>query len=63
MEKSTKLLWWGYEHENGSFQVKRYFNNRDLVEARESPFVVYVIGPFLAKDREEALFKMDGRPK
>jgi len=49
-----KNYWWGYLHTNGSYQVKRYFNKRDIDEALESPFVVSVSGVFLAKNREEA---------
>lgn len=47
--------WWGYKHVNGSLQVKRYFDLRDIEEARESSFVQYVTGPFDARDREHAL--------
>jgi len=47
--------WWGYEHVNGSLQAKRYFDERDLQEARESDFVARVVGPFGCDTREEAL--------
>jgi len=47
--------WWGYEHVNGSLQAKRYFDERDLTEARESAFVALVVGPFNCNTREEAL--------
>lgn len=50
-----KLKWWAYIHENGSLQVKRFFGPRDLEEAYESPFVDYVISPFEAENREEAI--------
>lgn len=50
-----KNLWWGYKHISGSFQVKRYFDNRDTKEAEESPFCEQVVYPFEASDREEAL--------
>lgn len=50
------IQWWGYEHINGSFQVKRFFNdNKDLLEANESPFVKQISNVFYAKNREEAL--------
>lgn len=37
--------WWWYLHINGSIQVKRFYDKRDLDEARESPFVerVYIL--------------------
>lgn len=51
-------LWWGYEHVNGTLQVKRYFDKGDLDEACESPFVVLVKGPFPAQDRQDAIVKL-----
>ena len=50
-----KLEWWGYKHNCGSYQAKRYFEKLDITEAQESPFVESVVGPFLAKDRDDAL--------
>jgi len=50
-----KLEWWGYKHNCGSYQAKRYFDKLDITEAQESPFVETVVGPFMAKDREDAL--------
>ncbi len=49
------LLWWGYRHINGSLQAKRYFDARDLEDARESDFVASVCPPFKANGRDEAL--------
>lgn len=51
----TKSLWWGYLHTNGNYQAKRYLDELDIVEARQSPFVSEIVGPFEAKDRDEAL--------
>jgi len=48
--------WWGYRHVDGSLHPKRWINDPyNLVEARESPFVATVVGPFPADNREEAL--------
>lgn len=47
--------WWWYEHESWSLQVKRYFWQEDIIDARESPFVARIFGPFMAKDRGDAL--------
>lgn len=47
--------WWGYKHVSGTYQAKRYFDRLDITEAQESPFCEVVVGPFLAKDREDAL--------
>lgn len=51
----SKLEWWGYTHQNMSVQAKRYFSKLDITEANDSPFCIFVTGPFLAKNREEAL--------
>lgn len=59
MEKNEnnmdKILWWGYLHTNGHWQVKRYFEPLDIQEAEESPFCQKTHGPFEAIDREEAI--------
>ena len=51
---SMKNMWWGYVHANGSLQVKRYFGVMDLEEAKESPFVKYIVEPFSAEGRDDA---------
>ena len=50
-------LWWGYLHVNGSVHVKLFFDNRDLHEAHESPFVEAVCTPMPCKDLADALAK------
>lgn len=50
-----KNKWWGYQHINDKFQVKRYWDERDLTEAHESTFVRRVCPKFMAKDRDEAM--------
>lgn len=51
--------WWGYLHNNGEIQVKRYFGDPlDIKEASESPFVRRVIRPFDATDRQDAINKI-----
>lgn len=53
------MLWWGYVHENGTYQVKRFFSREDLDDARSSPFVDKVVEPFDALNREDALKKLE----
>lgn len=53
-----KNRWWGYEHMNGSLQVKIYFGEIDIIEAGESPFVKTVRGPWECDTRQEALAKL-----
>jgi hypothetical protein len=52
----SKIMWWGYLHENGTPQLKRWFGDvRDYTEDCENnPFVLEVIQPFEAETREEA---------
>jgi hypothetical protein len=50
--------WWGYRHSNRSYQVKRYFGEIDIIEAKQSSFVEQVYGPFEAENREDALEKL-----
>ena len=50
--------WWGYVHVNSSLHVKIYFDNQDISEAWESPFVERVAGPWVCENREEALKKL-----
>lgn len=52
---SNKRQWWGYLHTSGTLQAKPYFEPLDIIEARQSPFCVKVVGPFEASDRDEAL--------
>ena len=49
------MFWWGYIHINKSMQVKRFFNQNDLDDAYESPFVEHVFEKFEASSREEAI--------
>ena len=53
--EENKNEWWGYKHVSGTYQAKRYFGKLDIQEALESPFCEKVVGPFTAKDRDEAL--------
>ena len=50
-------MWWGYLHQNGTIQVKRWFgDHRDYTEdCAGNEFVVRVVPPFEAAMREEAL--------
>lgn len=50
----SQFLWWGYIHVNGSIQVKRYFDKRDLDDAYESDFVGRIFQPFECESREDA---------
>lgn len=65
--KEAKLKWWGYLHESGTIQAKRYFSREDISEAETSDFVQETYGPFDADGREDALkilsdyFKAEGK--
>ena len=47
--------WWGYLHINGSIQAKRFFDNKDIDEARDSDFVLATSWAFDAVNRKDAL--------
>jgi len=46
--------WWGYLHTDGTIHAKRYFDERDLDDAAESPFVERFYGPFDAESSSDA---------
>lgn len=50
-------MWWGYLHQNGSIQVKRWFGDHaDYTDdCYGNDFVQKVVRPFAASSREEAV--------
>jgi hypothetical protein len=52
-----EIMWWGYLHQNGTPQLKRWFgDHRDYTEDCEgNPFVLQVVRPFAAPHREAAM--------
>lgn len=50
-------MWWGYLHESGTLQLKRWFGDHAdyTTDCRDNPNVVKVVKPFAAATREEAL--------
>lgn len=58
-EEGRQQRWWGYRHENGTYQVKRAWGDEltraAIADARSSPFVDVVAGPFEARGRQQAL--------
>ena len=51
--------WWGYLHVNGSIKAKRFFDHKDIDEARESDFVLAVSWVFNAVNCEDALIQLE----
>ncbi len=51
------IQWWGYLHQNGTVQLKRYLGDpRDYTDDCEgNEFVLRVVRPFVAESRQEAL--------
>lgn len=49
-------LWWGYLHQNGTPQLKRWFGDvKDYTtDCEGNEFVVKVVEPFPAATREDA---------
>ena len=52
----NNLMWWGYLHQNGQPQLKRWFGDvKDYTEDCEgNDFVQLVVRPFEAETRQEA---------
>ena len=52
----NELMWWGYLHQNGHIQVKRWFgDHKDYTDDCEgNEFVQEVVRPFAAESREKA---------
>lgn len=50
--------WWGYVHIDGSIQVNRLHSYVDIEEAEQSDFVLQVVGPFEADNRNDAINKV-----
>lgn len=49
-------LWYAYKHVNGGIHVKRFFDDGDLKELRESDFVKdFTAVPFYAMSHEHAM--------
>lgn len=52
-----ETMWWGYLHQNGTMQVKRWFgDHKDYTDdCYGNEFVVRIVKPFTAGSREEAI--------
>ena len=52
----SKIMWWGYLHQNGTVQLKRWFgDHKDYTDdCIGNDFVVEVVYPFEANTHEEA---------
>lgn len=59
----SKLEWYGYKHQNGTYHLKRLWDKKDMHEARESPFVDEIFGPFYSDNLDEAQRMFDAAIK
>jgi hypothetical protein len=52
----TQNMWWGYLHQNGTVQVKRWWGDHAdyTTDCEGNDFVQQVVRPFAADDRETA---------
>lgn len=50
-------MWWGYLHQNGTAQLKRWFGDVQdyTTDCENNPFVLKVVKPFAAASHEEAM--------
>ena len=53
----SDIMWWGYLHQNGTIQVKRWFgDHKDYTEDCDgNDLVQRVVRPFAAASRDEAV--------
>lgn len=60
---ASTIMWWGYLHQNGTIQVKRWFgDHKDYTEdCQGNEFVLQVVPPFAAATREQAAFTIANR--
>lgn len=59
---AQELEWYAYKHNNGTLHLKRYWGDYgDIMEAKMSPFVRSVTGPFKAHNQHEAHDVMKAR--
>jgi hypothetical protein len=58
-------MWWGYRHQNGSVQLKRWLGDkRDYTEDCEgNPFVGTIVVPFESGSRQEAIVILNQKLK
>ena len=59
----SDIMWWGYVHQNGTVQLKRWFGDHAdyTTDCEGNDFVQYVVPPFVANTREEALSEMSSK--
>ena len=60
-----RFQWWGYLHQNGTLQLKRWFGDHQdyTTDCEGNDFVLQVVPPFKADSREEAMQILAGRVK
>lgn len=59
----SDVEWWGYLHQNGTVQLKRWFgDHKDYTEDCEgNDFVQRVVPPFSAESRDMALYLLSDK--
>ncbi len=57
VNNSNKIMWWGYLHQNGSIQVKRWFGDHAdyTTDCDGNDFIQQVVYPFEAQTYKQAL--------
>ena len=56
-KKMNKVMWWGYLHQNGTLQLKRWFGDHAdyTSDCHGNDFVQRVVKPYHAENREAAM--------
>lgn len=62
-DPNKDLMWWGYKHANGSYQLKRWWgDHKDYQDDCEgNVFIAVVVPPFVAATRDEAFSILSDR--
>ncbi len=59
---TNTIKWWGYCHNNGTQHVRRFLGEgygvADMNDARQSPFIRDVFGPFESQNQHTATLKL-----
>ncbi len=50
-----KNLWWGFKRCNDTYQINRYYGDKDIEKARQSWEIIEIVEPFEAKDWQDAI--------
>ena len=62
-DSDGKIMWWGYLHQNGTPQLKRWWGDHEdyTGDCQGNEFVLKVVPPFEAESRDDAMVILKDR--